>query len=81
MANENGDASCPAQPPSEPRVEWKALMEMEVCVPTQWASQRTEEFAEQQNPCGCKPGWKVASSKPCLEHRGFDLVILRCVYM
>ncbi len=43
----------------EPAVTKIGLIDMQVCVPSQWNNARVHTFAERLNPCGTVNGWGI----------------------
>jgi len=45
--------------------EWEAeilrsgMIDMQVCVPSDWTDQQVQDFAETENPCGTTHGWQI----------------------
>lgn len=35
------------------------LLDMQVCVPSDWTDDQVTTFAEQRNPCGTTHGWQI----------------------
>ena len=35
------------------------LLDLQVCVPTEWTDEQAINFAEGQNPCGTTAGWGI----------------------
>lgn len=35
------------------------VLDIQVCVPTDWSDEQVVGFAEQENPCGTKNGWSI----------------------
>jgi hypothetical protein len=35
------------------------VLDMQVCVPTEWADEKVREFAERNYPCGTTNGWHI----------------------
>lgn len=34
-------------------------LDMQVCVPEDWADEQVKEFADRENPCGTEHGWFI----------------------
>jgi hypothetical protein len=43
----------------EPNVPKVGLLDMQVCVPSEWTDKQALEFAEGENPCGTQHGWSI----------------------
>jgi hypothetical protein len=63
------------------------LLDMQVCVPTDWPDEQIKTFADTENPCGTTHGWSIRREgdamlggmperNPCNSHDGFIHVIL-----
>ena len=37
----------------------RGVLDMQVCVPTDWADEQVVEFAEGDSPCGTSNGWFI----------------------
>lgn len=35
------------------------LLDMQVCVPSEWSDKQVKAFSERENPCGTIDGWKI----------------------
>lgn len=44
---------------NESEVTKHGLLDMQVCVPEQWADEQVIDFAEAQFPCGTTYGWSI----------------------
>lgn len=40
----------------------RGAIDMQVCVPTQWADERVTTFADRENPSGTTNGWLIRRS-------------------
>ena len=67
----------------------RGLLDMQVCVPKDWADEAIVEFAERENPCGTINGWFIRRQGSeylsgsdervqCSEHRDNVHIMLEC---
>jgi hypothetical protein len=70
-----------------PEVTIEGLLDMQVCVPEDWTDVQVEDFANKENYCGTKSGWRIRREgskllggtperNPCSERKGFVHVTL-----
>lgn len=43
----------------KPEVTRVGVLDMQVCVPTEWTDEQVKEFANREHPCGTKLGWFI----------------------
>lgn len=44
---------------STPEVTYRGIIDMQVCVPSDWIDAQILHFAERENPCGTMAGWGI----------------------
>lgn len=70
-----------------PEVTRMGVLDMQVCVPTDWTDEQIAKFAEERYPCGTTHGWRIRKEGhrligdcpervPCDGRRGFVHVML-----
>lgn len=37
----------------------RGVLDMQVCVPSDWTNEQVKEFSDRENPCGTENGWFV----------------------
>ena len=66
----------------KPEVTQRGVLDMQVCVPTDWTDEQAKAFADAENCCGTQNGWQVCKAGcstlngapervPCAERAGF----------
>lgn len=40
----------------------RGMLDMQVCVPTDWTDEQAEVFANRENPAGTSHGWKLRAA-------------------
>ena len=69
-----------------PQITRRGMLDMQVCVPSDWTDEQVAKFAEVNNPCGTTGGWGVRRSErllngdpvrqPCSQRDGFVHITL-----
>lgn len=65
----------------KPEVARAGILDMQVCVPEDWTDAQVESFANKENYCGTKNGWRIRKEgdsllggmperNPCSERNG-----------
>ena len=71
----------------KPEVTRRGMIDMQVCVPENWADEQVKEFADKENPCGTDKGWDIRREgdkalagdperRPCKGRKGFVHITL-----
>ncbi len=71
----------------EPEVTKRGVLDMQVCVPSEWDDGQIVAFAERENQCGTTVGWTIRKQgdellagmpvrNPCANRAGFVHVML-----
>lgn len=68
-----------------PEVTRMGVLDMQVCVPSDWTDEQVRAFAEERYPCGTANGWQIripgheilgSSRVPCSGREGFVHLML-----
>jgi ElaB/YqjD/DUF883 family membrane-anchored ribosome-binding protein len=51
----------------KPEVTRAGVLDMQVCVPEDWTDIQVEDFANKENYCGTKNGWKIRKDSDLLD--------------
>ena len=70
----------------KPEVTRAGLLDMQVCIPSEWTDEQVKSFADTENPCGTMNGWQIRKDaeslnsnperNPCSVRGGFVHVTL-----
>jgi hypothetical protein len=71
----------------EPEVTYRGMLDMQVCVPTDYTDEQALEFAGRENPCGTTNGWAIRKAgdkalldsperQPCADREGCVHIML-----
>jgi hypothetical protein len=44
---------------TKPEVTRVGILDMQVCVPSEWTDEQVKEFADRENVCGTQHGWAI----------------------